>query len=58
MEMILGVLRALLAAGGGYFVGKGVLDEATSQEIIGAVMTIATAVWSILAKSDKFPSIK
>lgn len=49
-EQIAGVIRAVVAAIGGYFVGKGVIDADTVSTIGGAVATIATAVWSVWAK--------
>lgn len=58
METILGIVRALLAAGAGFLVGKGYIDTSTANELTGAGLVIFTAIWSVLAKSDKFPSIK
>lgn len=42
-----GIVRAVLAAIAGYFVGKGVIDADTAATISGAVATIAVAAWSI-----------
>ena len=50
MEAILGVVRAILAAVGGYFVSKGVLDEGVVNSIIGSLMVIITGVWSVVSK--------
>lgn len=50
MEAILGVVRAILAAVGGYFVSKGVIDEGVVNSIIGALMVILTGVWSVVSK--------
>lgn len=47
-DQITGIFRAILAAGGGYLVGKGYLDDATLNTIIGAVLTLGTAVWSVI----------
>ena len=58
MENLLGILRAALAAGGGYLVGKGVIDTSMVEPISGAIITIIVAIWSVLSKSDKFPLIK
>ena len=58
METILGIVRALLSAGAGYLVGKGVLDAGLANELIGAGVVVFTAIWSALAKSDSFPKIK
>jgi hypothetical protein len=49
-EMIWGVARAILAAGGGYLVAKGMIDAATLETVIGAIGTIFVAVWSVYAK--------
>lgn len=51
-EQIAGVVRAVIAAIGGYFVGKGVIDGETVATIAGAAATIAAAVWSVLSKKD------
>jgi len=58
METILGIVRALLSAGAGYLVGKGIVDAEMANQLTGAGLVIFTAVWSVLAKSDKFPKIK
>ncbi|CAB4157964.1 hypothetical protein UFOVP681_61 [uncultured Caudovirales phage] len=47
---IAGVVRALVAAVGGYFVGQGMVDAETVTTIGGAVATLAAAAWSIWAK--------
>jgi hypothetical protein len=49
-EMIGGVLRAVLAAVGGYFVAQGIGDTSSWDLIGGAVVTIGTAGWSMWAK--------
>ena len=51
-EQIAGVVRAVVAAIGGYFVGKGMIDGETVAAIGGAVATISTAVWSVWAKKS------
>jgi len=58
METTLGIVRALLAAGAGFLVGRGYIDSSTANELVGAGLVIATAIWSALAKSDSFPKIK
>jgi hypothetical protein len=50
-EMIWGVIRAILAAGGGYFVAKGMIDSGTLETVLGAIGTIFVAGWSIWVKS-------
>lgn len=49
-DMAWGVVRALLAAGGGYFVAKGMVDAGTLETVLGAVGVLFTAGWSIWAK--------
>jgi hypothetical protein len=45
-----GIVRALAAAIGGYFVGQGLVDAETVTTIGGAAATLAVAAWSIYAK--------
>lgn len=45
-----GIVRAIVAAIGGFAVGKGWLDEATVTTIAGAIATVGVAVWSVVAK--------
>lgn len=47
---VAGVVRALIAAGGGYLIGLGILDEETVAAIAGAAATIVTAIWSVYSK--------
>ena len=49
-EVILGLVRHALTAAGGALVTLGVLDEATSQQAIGAGMTLLGIVLSVVAK--------
>lgn len=49
-DQVGGIVRAIAAAGGGYLVGKGLIDEETAAAIGGAVVTIAVAVWSVWTK--------
>ncbi len=49
-EQVAGVVRAIVAALGGYFVGQGLVDAETVTTIGGAVATLAAAAWSIYAK--------
>lgn len=57
-EQIAGIVRALVAAVGGYMVGKGLVDSETVVSISGALATLATAVWSVMAKkkAEKDPT--
>lgn len=49
-DQIGGIVRALAAAVGGYFVGQGVIDAETATALAGAAVTIATAIWSVWSK--------
>ena len=51
-EQFLGILRAVLAAAGGWAVGKGYIDSNTATAVGGAVVTIAMAAWSMYTNSD------
>lgn len=55
-EQIGGVVRAIVAAVGGYFVGKGLVDSATMTTISGAVATLFVAVWSVWSKKPDAPA--
>jgi len=50
-EQILGIVRHTLTFVGGIVVAKGLVDEATVTEIIGGVLTLTGAIWSIVAKA-------
>ena len=49
-EQIAGIVRAVVAAVGGYLVGKGVADAETVAAVGGALATIAVAIWSVRSK--------
>jgi hypothetical protein len=49
-DQLLGLIRHALTFVGGIVVAKGLVDESLSQEVIGGVMTLVGAVWSIVAK--------
>ena len=49
-EQVGGIVRALVAAAGGYFVGQGLIDAETMLTVGGAFTTIDVAVWSIYSK--------
>lgn len=50
MDMILGLVRHILTAAGGVLVAKGVIDEGTLTQVVGAVITLGGVIWSVLAK--------
>lgn len=52
-DQLLGVLRAILAAAGGWAVGKGYIDNATATSVGGAIVTLAMAVWSVYSNTQK-----
>ena len=43
---MMGLIRSLLIAVGGFAVGKGLVDEAMMMEIVGGGMAVIGAVWS------------
>lgn len=51
-DQVAGVVRALVAAIGGYLVGKGIVDADTVSAVGGGLATVATAVWSVWSKRD------
>ncbi|MGA1111743.1 MAG: hypothetical protein ACO3VO_09115 [Ilumatobacteraceae bacterium] len=52
-EQVAGVVRAVVAALGGYLVARGVTDMETVAAVAGAVATLAAAVWSVLSKRNE-----
>ena len=51
-EKVLGIVRHILTFAGGFAVAKGIVDAEYSEEIIGAVVTIVGAIWSIKSKKS------
>ena len=49
-EIIGGIVRAILSAVGGFVLAKGYVDAESWMAISGAVVTLAVAVWSVVAK--------
>ena len=49
-EQILGIIRHGLTFIGGIFITKGIIDESTTAEIIGAVMSLTGTIWSVISK--------
>jgi len=49
-EQVLGIVRHALTFVGGIFVMKGLVDETTVTEVVGGVMTLAGAIWSVIEK--------
>ena len=50
-EQVLGIIRHTLTFVGGILITKGLVDETTATEIIGGVITLTGAIWSIVAKA-------
>lgn len=50
---ILGLIRHLLTFGGGFLVGKELIDGETMNQAVAALMTIIGAAWSIADKNSK-----
>lgn len=50
-EQVLGIIRHTLTFVGGIVVAKGLVDETVVTEIIGGVLTLTGAIWSIVAKA-------
>jgi hypothetical protein len=49
-EQIQGIVRHVLTFVGGILVFQGVVEESLLNEVIGAAVTLAGAIWSIFAK--------
>lgn len=49
-EVVGGLIRHLLTFGGGYFVAKGVVDEATMTTIVAGILSVMGGIWSVTAK--------
>ena len=49
-DQVWGIIRTILAAGGGYIVAKGWVDNATLQSVLGALGTLFVAGWSVWSK--------
>lgn len=49
-EQVLGIIRHTLTFIGGIVVAKGLTDESTVTEIVGSIVTLTGAIWSIVAK--------
>lgn len=50
-EQVMGIVRHSLTFIGGFILSKGLIDESTLTEIVGAAATLAGAVWSIIDKN-------
>jgi len=50
-EQLLGIIRHTLTFVGGIVVARGLVDETLVTEIIGGVLTLTGAIWSIIDKN-------
>lgn len=51
-EQILSIVRQVLTATGAILITAGVMKEGMTSEILGTIMTLISAVWSIVDKTD------
>lgn len=49
-DQVLGLIRHALTFVGGVIVAKGLVDEGMFQEVLGGIMTLVGAIWSIASK--------
>jgi len=49
-DQVWGIVRAILAAVGGYFVAKGTVNADWLNTALGGLGTVFVAVWSVFAK--------
>ena len=52
-DQLLGILRHVLTFVGGIVVAKGNVDSATIETIVGALVTLGGAIWSVRTKRVK-----
>ncbi len=50
-EQLLGIVRHSLTFIGGILITKGLIDESLLNELIGGVITLTGAIWSIVSKN-------
>jgi hypothetical protein len=50
-EQVLGIVRHALTFAGGIVVMSGWADQGVVTEIIGGVITLTGAIWSVIAKN-------
>lgn len=54
-DQILGVIRHVLTFVGGFLVTKGLVDDATLSQGIGALISLMGVVWSVVDKKAPAP---
>ena len=52
-DQFAGLVRAIVAALGGYLVAKGLVDAETVATLAGVAATAGAAIWSFLSKKQK-----
>ena len=50
-EQVIGIVRHSLTFIGGLLIMKGIVDESTSNEVIGGIITLVVTIWSIVEKN-------
>jgi len=50
-EQVIGIVRHTLTFVGGIVVAQGLADQGVVNEIIGGVMTLTGAIWSVIDKN-------
>lgn len=49
-KQLLGIIRHILTFGGGVLMAKGVMSEGMVTDVVGAIMTLTGAIWSVASK--------
>ena len=52
-DQITSIVRQILLAVGGFFVGSGWVDNETMLQIAGALSVIVASVWALWTRTDK-----
>ena len=55
---VIGLIRHALTFAGGWLVTKGIGDPASVQAIVGAIVTVVGAVWSIIDKKNSAAEVE
>lgn len=50
-EQFIGIVRHSLTFIGGLLIMKGIVDDATLNEVVGGIITLAGTIWSIVEKN-------
>lgn len=53
MDVVMGLIRHLMTAGGGILAAKGYVDSGTVETVVGAVITLLGALWSVYDKKKE-----